>query len=104
MNTTWEINWEHDIKMIGRAPATRFFEVVSGEGHGAAEDVGSRSGWKRLCEAYAAGKPTKEQREQMAWYEKRCLNGDSRGLGNGVVFMFDKEHTNHKLLSLEPIG
>jgi hypothetical protein len=45
-------NWEHYFEVKGREQATNRFRVVSGEGHGVAEDVGSWTGWNKLKEAY----------------------------------------------------
>ena len=56
-NVPWEYeydfgdNWEYDIVAVGRLPKSKCFEVIDGQGHCAAEDVGSRRGWKRLCKA-----------------------------------------------------
>lgn len=76
-------NWEHYMKVVGREPPLEeeYFRCLSGEGHYVAEDVGSNRGWNRLKDAYAAANPTKEQRENMEWFETECSNKDPKGCG-----------------------
>ena len=84
-------NWEHDIKVVGRLPATTRFEVVDGEGHGAAEDVGSLRGWEELIKAYNTRSPSKEEKEKISWYENKCSNGDRQGLRGYRAKVWNKE-------------
>lgn len=108
-NVPWEYEydfgdcWEHDIVVVGRLPKSNRFEVIEGQGHCAAEDVGSRRGWKRLCKAYQARSPTKDQKEQMTWYQTQCSNGDRRGLGGGRIAEYKKEVSNAMLSRLTPV-
>lgn len=58
-----------------------YFRCLSGEGHYVAEDVRSNRAWNRLKDAYAAANPTKEQLENMEWFETECSNKDPKGCG-----------------------
>jgi Plasmid pRiA4b ORF-3-like protein len=89
--------WEHEITLMGRAEATDKFVCTDGEGHSAAEDVGSFRGWNELLEAYRAKKRTKEQKDQMNWYETMASNRDPKGLGNGRDRVWDRELVNFLL-------
>jgi hypothetical protein len=74
--------WIHEIEIVGKETATDTFVCIEGEGHSAAEDVGSATGRKELLRAYRMPSPSKDQREQMEWFEYMCSNRDPRGLGN----------------------
>ena len=82
-------NWRHEIDVRAFHPPTTTFECIEGRGHGAAEDVGSVDGWNAMVKAYKAAKPSSEQREQMEWYGKKCVNGDPKGLESGGWERFD---------------
>ena len=90
-------NWEHDIKVVGKLPATTRFEVVDGEGHEAAEDVGGQRGWEELIKAFNARRPSEEDESKISWYEKTCSNGDRRGLKGDRVKVWNKEAIDAKL-------
>lgn len=89
--------WEHEISVVGTAPAKRKIECVAGEGHYIAEDAGCYNGWKNVLEAYRAKKPSKEQMEKRWWFEKMARNGDPRGLGGDGARRWDQEGINRKL-------
>lgn len=91
-------NWDHVLTVEGRAAPTRDFQVVSGTGHGVAEDVGGVQGWAALKEAYRAASPTAEQREKRQWFERTASNKDPSGLAGDRVDFFDMEDTNQLML------
>jgi hypothetical protein len=93
--------WVHEIEIIGRADATRGFECLDGEGHGVAEDAGSVEGWLKLRDAYRAQRPTKDQKETMAWFERNASNCDMKGLGNGRDRFWDMGTINSRLYHLD---
>ncbi|KAL9117229.1 MAG: hypothetical protein Q9187_006237 [Circinaria calcarea] len=73
---------------------------MAGEGHGAAEDVGGPRGWKELKEAYAAKKPTAEQKGKREWYEDDCANGYKSGLKCSRHWLWDKAEVIRNLAAL----
>ncbi|KAK4186007.1 MM3350-like domain-containing protein, partial [Podospora australis] len=73
-------NWVHDITIEGRADANELIEVLRGEGHPIAEDVGGWKGWNELKEAYNSTRPNREQRDKMRWFERKSANADLQGL------------------------
>lgn len=93
-------SWEHEISVIGRAPATSAFVCSGGEGHGVAEDVGSVNGWQSLKKAYRTQRPDKDQKERMYWFERQASNSDPYGLGNGRDRLFDRDGVNFKLAKI----
>lgn len=92
-------NRENYMKVVGREPPLEGedFRCLSGVGHYVAEDVGSKSGWNRLKEAYAAANPTKEQRENMEWFETQCSNNDPKGLREDRINFVDIDAINKAL-------
>jgi len=90
--------WYHVFEVVGRAPRTQWFECVDGQGMGAAEDVGSPTGWAELKESYRATRPTKEQKEEREWFETMCRNGDPRGIPGGRADEWDKDEINERLI------
>ena len=91
-------SWDHQIKLVGRRAPARAFRCVDGQGHAAAEGVGSTGGWETLVKAYRAQRPSKEQKDKMSWYEQRCSNGDDLGLKGDWINCFDKDGINSILL------
>lgn len=92
--------WEHAITLLGRKDATDFFMCTDGEGHNAAEDVGSSNGWNELKEAYKSDRPNKKQREKMEWFEQQASNRDPQGLKNGRERTWAKGMINRRLSEL----
>lgn len=92
-------NWDHYFTLEGRAAPTRDFQIVSGTGHGVAEDAGGVHGWEELKEAYRAARPTAEQAEKRRWFEGQASNADPRGLSGDRVNYFDMEEVNRRMLS-----
>ncbi|KAI9721231.1 MAG: hypothetical protein M1812_002392 [Candelaria pacifica] len=92
--------WTHEIEVIGREEPTEIFTCSAGEGHGVAEDVASTPGWKKLKEAYRATNPTKDQKENMKWFETRASNKDPKGLRNGRERIWGKDRVNRLLAQL----
>ncbi|KAM3153659.1 hypothetical protein ABEW05_005901 [Botrytis cinerea] len=93
-------DWEHVMVCGGRADPTENFELLGGEGHGCAEDVGGSYGWIKLIEAYDSNNPTKDQRETMDWFEEEAHNKDSYGLRGAAKYTWDKEKLNTALKEL----
>ena len=83
-------SWEHQIILLGRADAQlgqamRINEttgqrivVLSGEGHGCAEDCGSTPGWENLKDTFK--KTRGGDKDLKDWYKHQCVNGDPKGL------------------------
>ncbi|MCJ1245027.1 hypothetical protein MMC30_002228 [Trapelia coarctata] len=90
-------SWDHEIRLVARKPPARAFKCVGGQGHAAAEDVGSIKGWQYLVQAYRVQRPNQEQEQKISWYEKMCSNGDARGLKGDRVNHFDKDGINQIL-------
>lgn len=90
--------WTHEIRLTGRREVGPF-EVLDGEGHGVAEDVGSVDGWENLKKAYRSTNPNDEQQYRMEWYEHSAFNCDPEGLGNGRDRIWDKDAINISLAS-----
>lgn len=89
--------WLHRITVIGRTAATSTFKCLDGEGRGVAEDCGSTPGWKDLKGAYRTTSPTQEQKDKRHWFENQATNRDRRGLGNGLLMVWDKDAINANL-------
>ncbi|KXS99254.1 hypothetical protein AC578_6181 [Pseudocercospora eumusae] len=89
--------WEHEISVVGIAPATNVIQCVEGEGHGIAEDCGGIQGWQALLDAYKTSTPTKKQWEMRKWFEKQALNADPQGLLNGGDRKWDLGEVNSRL-------
>jgi len=87
-------NWEHKVTLMGREEAGESFVCLEGGGHGVAEDVGSRDGWKKLKAAYRADRPNAEQKDKMRWFESKASNRDPQGLKGERVNVWDKEKVN----------
>lgn len=90
-------NWEHVVKIVGRAPATDNFSCTGGEGKGIAEDVGGFNGWEKLKAAYRTDNPDKDQRGKMKWFETQASNADRDGLGGSRVARWSKAEVNRGL-------
>ncbi|CAG8983247.1 hypothetical protein HYALB_00002683 [Hymenoscyphus albidus] len=88
--------WKHEIRIIGRRDVGPF-QVLDGEAHGVAEDVGGASAWEELKGAYRAANPNKKQKEKMEWFENRASNRDPWGLGHGLEEYWDEDEINKKL-------
>ena len=86
--------WRHEITIVGRTEVDEKFLCTDGEGHGAAEDCGSQTGWEELKKAYRTPNPCKEQQKKMEWFETEASNSDRRGLGNGMDKMWDRIGVN----------
>jgi hypothetical protein len=86
--------WRHEIIIVGRTDAEDKFVCTDGEGHGAAEDCGSQTGWEELKKAYRTPNPSKEQQKKMEWFETEASNSDRRGLGDGRDRMWDRIGVN----------
>jgi len=93
-------NWEHWITIKGRTKPTTHFECVDGSGHAAAEDVGSKTGWEALKEAYRTNEPSEKQKERREWYQSECANGDWQGLGGDRLNIWNQEDINKFLATL----
>ena len=94
-------HWEHEIEVVGRT--TKYEAAVTcmaGEGHPCAEDVGGPGGWHQLKRAYLYPRPTNAQRERCEWYENYALNGDARGLGGVIRYMWDIDDVNCQLAGI----
>ena len=89
--------WEHEISVVGIAPATSIIQCVEGEGHGIAEDCGGIQGWQALLDAYNTSTPTKKQWEMRKWFEKQALNADPQGLLNRGDRRWDLGEVNSRL-------
>ncbi|KAF5871365.1 putative u1biquitin-specific peptidase protein [Botrytis fragariae] len=94
-------DWEHIMVCGGRADPSVNFELLGGEGHGCAEDVGGPSGWIKLLEAYDSNNPTKDQRQTIDWFEEEAHNKDSYGLRGAAKYTWDKEKLNIALKELD---
>lgn len=92
-------NWDHYLTVESRAAPTRDFQVLSGTGHGVAEDAGGDRGWEALKAAYRAARPTEDQRSKRTWFEGMASNADPRGLAGDRVEYFDMEETNRRMLT-----
>lgn len=94
-------NWEPQISRLPRAEkATDFFQCPAGEGHGVAEDVGSKTGWEDLKKAYRSQRPNDQQKEKMRWFENLASNEDRHGLNNGRDRQWPKTKVNSRLSEL----
>lgn len=63
-------------------------------------DMQGPASWNKLKEAYAAKKPTAEQKEKRQWYEDDCVNGYKSGLKGGGHWLWDKAEVNKRLAAL----
>ena len=75
--------WDHDITIVGTAPASNSITCLDGEGHGITEDAGSIPGWLEALVAYRVERPNNEQRQNISWFEVQATNADPEGLKNG---------------------
>ena len=96
--------WVHEIMLLGRADqhlgdalsinetSGQRIVVISGEGHGCAEDCGGLGGWEALKDAFAKTKGG--DKELKDWYKRDCPNGDKKGLN---PYQWDILDINDKL-------
>ena len=92
--------WQHSITLLGRGKKTEKFICLDGEGHACAEDVGGFTGWQELKEAYRVESPSTEQERLKAWYENRCSNGYTAGLGMDKLWRWNQDNINSRLMAL----
>lgn len=84
-------HWDNTVELVGGEVPTDKFVCKEGVCHPCAEDVGSRSGWNELIKGYRTGRPNREQREKIEWYETMCSNRDWMGLkGRENVWVMEK--------------
>ncbi|KAJ6437586.1 transposase [Purpureocillium lavendulum] len=90
-------NWEHHLRILGRADPTTDFICLDGSGHYVAEDSGGAGGWEDVKAAYRNQSPTKEQMQRRHWFERQASNLDPRGLAGDRAHAWDRAKINREL-------
>jgi hypothetical protein len=76
--------WRHYIAIVGRTDADERFMCTDGEGHGAAEDCGSQTGWEELKKAYRTPNPRSSRRRWSGMRLKQVIMTEEASVMEGI--------------------